>query len=259
MTSIPSIIFVTGKPDNMHKLKETNAILGISLSSAKIDLPELQGEPEDVAKSKSRYAYNLLKSPVLIEDTSLCYNALGGLPGVYVKWFLDKTGQEGLFNMLAAYKDNSAYTQCIFAYCFSEEEEPILFVGRCTGQIVSPRGPDNFGWDTIFQPDNEIETFAEMPSKRKNEISHRARALEQLKAHFSKKQIKDLTSWWYGPFNIKVPNSVEHVPWIDGCNSMRRGGSVTEKRCVDGKEYSKKCYLAKYCELMPDGCYWWKV
>ena len=42
--------------------------------------------------------------PVMVEDTSLCFNALGGLPGVYIKWFLEKTGHEGLNNLLAAYE-----------------------------------------------------------------------------------------------------------------------------------------------------------
>ena len=40
----------------------------------------------------------------MVEDTSLCFNALGGLPGVYIKWFLEKTGHEGLNNLLAAYE-----------------------------------------------------------------------------------------------------------------------------------------------------------
>ena len=39
--------------------------------------------------------------PALVEDTSLCFNALGGLPGVYIKWFLQKLGHDGLNRMLA--------------------------------------------------------------------------------------------------------------------------------------------------------------
>jgi inosine/xanthosine triphosphate pyrophosphatase family protein len=48
---------------------------------------------------------------VLVEDTSLCFNALNGLPGVYIKWFLEGIGHEGLNNMLVAYPDKSAYAQ----------------------------------------------------------------------------------------------------------------------------------------------------
>lgn len=52
----------------------------------------------------------------MVEDTSLCFNAYGGLPGPYIKWFLKNLGHEGLYTMLAGFEDKSAYAQCIFAY-----------------------------------------------------------------------------------------------------------------------------------------------
>lgn len=48
----------------------------------------LQGEPEEVAREKCLLAVKEVKGPTITEDTCLCYNALGGLPGVYIKWFL---------------------------------------------------------------------------------------------------------------------------------------------------------------------------
>ncbi len=73
----------------MFRLEEVISILGDSLPfnliSSKIDLPELQGEPEEVSKEKCKLAAEQVKGPVMVEDTSLCYNALGGLPGVYIK------------------------------------------------------------------------------------------------------------------------------------------------------------------------------
>ena len=56
-----------------------------NIVSQKIDLPELQGEPDEVSSEKCRLAVEKVQGPVLVEDTSLCYNALGGLPGVYIK------------------------------------------------------------------------------------------------------------------------------------------------------------------------------
>lgn len=53
----------------------------------------------------------------MVEDTALCFKALGGLPGPYIKWFLDGAGREGLNAMLAGYEDKSAYGQCVFAFC----------------------------------------------------------------------------------------------------------------------------------------------
>ncbi len=86
--------FVTG---NAKKLEEVRAILGSAfpLRNEKIDLPELQGEPEEVSIAKCRLAQEKLPGAVIVEDTSLCFNALNGLPGVYVKWFLEKTGHAG--------------------------------------------------------------------------------------------------------------------------------------------------------------------
>ena len=94
-----AIYFITG---NQNKLKEFNQIIGqvpsFEFLTKSIDLPEFQGEPEDVAIAKCKTALEIANAPVLIEDTSLCFNALGGLPGPYIKWFLDKIKPEGLNN-----------------------------------------------------------------------------------------------------------------------------------------------------------------
>lgn len=58
------------------------------MSSTSLELPELQGEPEYVAAEKCKWASEQVDGPVMVEDTSLCFNALGGLPGVYIKVIL---------------------------------------------------------------------------------------------------------------------------------------------------------------------------
>lgn len=179
------ITVVTG---NAKKLEEISAILGLdrlSLRSEKIELPELQGEPEDIVTEKCRIAAERVSmpGPVLVDDTSLCYNALNGLPGPYVKWFLDKTGHDGLNRILAGYEDKSAYAQCIFAFTFGKGQEIQTFTGRTNGKIVPARGPTNFGWDPVFLPDGFDQTYAEMPKSLKNSISHRYKAAQKLKEY----------------------------------------------------------------------------
>ena len=93
-----------------------------------------------VAIEKCKLAAQKVDGPVMTEDVSLCFTALGGLPGVYIKWFLQKLGHDGLNKMLAAYDDKSAYAQCIFAFSESREHEPILFRGITPGRIVPARG-----------------------------------------------------------------------------------------------------------------------
>ena len=99
-----------------------------------------------------------------------------------LQWFLDKLGHEGLNQMLAGFEDKSAYALCTFAYCSGEGEEPVIFSGKTDGKIVPARGPLDFGWDPVFEPEGFDQTYAEMPKETKNSISHRGRALEKLKA-----------------------------------------------------------------------------
>ncbi|CAN7058098.1 unnamed protein product [Brassica rapa subsp. trilocularis] len=176
------VSFVTG---NAKKLEEVKAIIGSSIpfKSLKLDLPELQGEPEDISKEKARLAALQVNGPVLVEDTCLCFNALKGLPGI--KWFLEKLGHEGcLNNLLMAYEDKSAYALCAFSFSHGPGAEPLTFLGKTPGKIVPARGPTDFGWDPVFQPDGYDQTYAEMAKEEKNKISHRYKSLAMVKSHF---------------------------------------------------------------------------
>ena len=180
------IKFITG---NKKKVEEFQQIIGSSLSvePMMLDLPELQGEPADIVKEKCLMASRQCDGPIIVEDTCLCFNALGGLPGPYIKWFLEKTGHAGLNNLLAAYSDKSAFALCIFAFYDKQKmDTPILFEGRTEGRIVPARGPHSFGWDPIFLPDGFDLTYAELDKDVKNTISHRGRALAKLKEYLIK-------------------------------------------------------------------------
>ncbi|XP_052039601.1 inosine triphosphate pyrophosphatase isoform X1 [Apodemus sylvaticus] len=157
-----------------------------TLVAQKIDLPEYQGEPDEISIQKCKEAARQVQGPVLVEDTCLCFNALGGLPGPYIKWFLQKLKPEGLHQLLAGFEDKSAYALCTFALSTGDPSQPVLlFRGQTSGQIVAPRGSRDFGWDPCFQPDGYEQTYAEMPKSEKNTISHRFRALHKLQEYFS--------------------------------------------------------------------------
>jgi ribokinase/non-canonical purine NTP pyrophosphatase (RdgB/HAM1 family) len=184
--SKPSITFVTG---NKKKLEEIKQILSkgseipYEITNQKLDLPELQGDPVEIAKEKCRQAAKQVNGPVFTEDTSLCFNALNGLPGPYIKWFLEQCGHDGLNKMLDGFEDRSAYAQTIVAYTTGPDEGVHVFDGRTSGKIVSPRGSLDFGWDPIFEPDEgEGKTYAEMSKDFKNSISHRGRSFEKFRA-----------------------------------------------------------------------------
>ncbi|KIK95326.1 hypothetical protein PAXRUDRAFT_827122 [Paxillus rubicundulus Ve08.2h10] len=180
------LTFVTG---NANKLMETKYILSqgipIEIDSQDLDIPELQGTTQEVAIAKSRRAAELLGRACITEDTALCYEAFGGLPGPYIKHFMKNIGHEGLNNLLVGFPTKDAYALCTFAYSAGPGAEPILFEGRTDGTIVPARGPPTFGWDAVFQPKGFDKTYAEMTKEDKNVISHRYRALDKLKAYLS--------------------------------------------------------------------------
>lgn len=181
--------FVTG---NKKKLEEVQTILGgesmnFELTNKKLDLPELQGnDPVQVAIEKCKLAAQEVNGPVFTEDTSLCFNALNGLPGLYIKWFLEKCGHDGLNKMLDGFEDRSAYAQTVVAFTIGVGEEIHTFDGRTDGKIVAARGPLDFGWDPIFEPnEGGGKTYAEMTKEDKNKISHRGRSFEKFRAFLS--------------------------------------------------------------------------
>lgn len=208
------ISFITG---NAKKLEEVIAILGKEfpreLISRKIDLPELQGEMDEISIKKCQEAAKYTQGPVIVEDTCLCFKSLGDLPGKYlvyisyfiilkltkscypmfigpyIKWFLEKIGPEGLFKMLAGFDDYSATAVCTLAYSSGESDEVLLFQGKTEGKIVEPRGPRDFGWDPCFQPNGFTQTYAELPKDVKNSISHRYKAVDLLKNHFMQEKM----------------------------------------------------------------------
>lgn len=202
------ITFVTG---NAKKLEELIAILGPNfprtIVSKKVDLPELQGEIEEIAIKKCKEAARQVDGPVLIEDTSLCFNALEGLPGPYIKWFLEKLQPEGLHRLLNGWEDKSARAICTFAYCEGNGAQPKIFQGITEGNIVEPRGSRDFGWyvevqdegktlvlneyiyrDPVFQPTGYDQTYAEIAKAEKNKISHRYKALDLLRKFVESEQ-----------------------------------------------------------------------
>ena len=124
----------------------------VTVVSRSIDLPELQGLPEDVAREKCKAASKLVDGPVLVEDSSLCFNALNGLPGVFVKWFEQQIGLDGLVKLLDGFDDKTAYAQCIFALSSGPDEEVKLFKGRTQGRIVPARVAPGINPCAFFSP-----------------------------------------------------------------------------------------------------------
>ncbi len=185
------ISFVTG---NAMKAKELNMILAeeqgtkgptpeksfVDLKIVDVDLPEIQEvNTEAIAKNKAILGAQLANGPCVVEDTSLEFNALGGMPGPYIKWFQQTLKSEGLYNLLTAYEDKSAACVCTLAFCPYPHADPVLFTGRTEGKIVEPVEGRGFGWDSIFVPDGVEIPFSMMSTEEKNNLSHRGKAVRK--------------------------------------------------------------------------------
>ncbi|MDD9953960.1 MAG: non-canonical purine NTP pyrophosphatase [Candidatus Woesearchaeota archaeon] len=169
------ISFITS---NTKKFEEAKAILP-SLEQKQLDLPEIQDtNPEKVVGAKLKAALKHCDE-VVVEDTSLHMDCLGGLPGPFIKHFLETIGPDGLFELAEKLGNNKAQGKAIFGY--GKGNELHFFEGIVEGTIVKRRVADGFGWDLVFQPDGESKTFAEMTVEEKNKISHRKKAAEKLR------------------------------------------------------------------------------
>ncbi len=140
--------FITGNQDKADYLAR---YLDLPIDHHKIDLDEIQSlEPADVINHKLHQAYNVLKAPVIVEDTSLEFTALGKLPGTFIKFFLQEMSSQQICDLLND-KDRSATARCAFGYYDGQNLK--IIEGTQTGTIAhNPAGNSGFGWDTIFIP-----------------------------------------------------------------------------------------------------------
>ena len=156
-----NVTFITG---NQHKADALARVLGLPLAHRAVDLMEIQSTSlEEIVEHKVRQAYMVAKCPVLVEDVALEFMALGGLPGPFIKFFVEApNGLENLCRMLDGFDDRSAVAACVFGYCDGERVR--LFRAELGGVIAKhPTGDGGFGWDKIFCPDGyEGKTRAEL-------------------------------------------------------------------------------------------------
>jgi len=172
------VVLVSSNPD---KIREYKKLIGdrMRLSFYKSSLPEVQSvDSKEVAQYKIIEAYKLIKRPIIVEDTALHLEAWNGFPGALIKWLEEYLGTQGILD-LTENKNRNAEAKCVIAYF--DGREISFFEGSTKGRITEERKGKNkadFGFDPIFIPEGYEETFAEMGEK-KNEISHRAKALEK--------------------------------------------------------------------------------
>tara|TARA_R110001592_G_scaffold363221_3_gene681776 strand:- start:171799 stop:172377 length:579 start_codon:yes stop_codon:yes gene_type:complete len=179
--------------NNQGKIAEIKALLPqyevFGLKDIGVDI--------DVVEDKDSFEGNALKKAqeigdaypeywVLADDSGLCCDALDGAPGIYSARYAGENANSEdnmakLLNELGGNENRSAYFICVLA--FYRKGLSYLFDGKVHGTIaLAKSGNKGFGYDPLFIPEGYTETFADLPSTVKKEVSHRAKALEKLMA-----------------------------------------------------------------------------
>ena len=190
---------------NQHKINEIKDILKDlnfevvsknDIGFKDFDVEEDKTTLEGNAFKKAEELHKLVKGIVLADDTGLFVNALNGEPGVYSARYAgvpasDKSNRELLLKNLkdVPAEKRTAHFKTVIAIVF-EDGRKVMAEGRVDGKIgYEEKGQNGFGYDSLFIVENTNKTFAEMSEEEKNKISHRARALMNLK-----KKLEDMVS-----------------------------------------------------------------
>jgi len=167
---------------NDHKLREVNHILGYALEKIHLELTEPQEmDVEVIARAKAAEAFQKTGKPVLVEDTAWSFDVWNGLPGPFAKFFIQSVGCVGILKMLREEQNRACMAKTVVAY--HDGANVHVFSGELPGTIATEeRGMSEFGFDRIFIPDGQSQTFGEMTLEEKSAISMRALAVNKLKS-----------------------------------------------------------------------------
>lgn len=154
------------------------------------DIEETASTFVENALLKARHAARVTGLAALADDSGLCVDALGGAPGLYSARYAGP-GVDPAANidkLLAELQDLPESQRCARFYCVvvllrhPEDPQPLIAEGEWHGRILhAPRGTGGFGYDPVFFCPQQGLSAAELAPEVKNRISHRGRALEQLR------------------------------------------------------------------------------
>lgn len=165
-----NVTFITG---NQGKADFLAKYLGLEIAHQKVDVDEIQSlDPNVISEHKARQAYEIIGSPVLVEDVGLKFKALGNLPGPFIKWFELELDLGGICKLVDRLDSREAIG--FISFCYFNGNQLKFFDGQIEGMIAEePRGSNNFGWDPIFIPNGAKHTLAEMEEEETKKYSLR--------------------------------------------------------------------------------------
>lgn len=193
------IVLATGNKGKVKEMADVLAEFGfevVAQSEFGLESPEETGLTfVENALIKARYAAKMTGLPAIADDSGLSVEALGGAPGLYSARYAGVDGDDAanrkklLAEMVNVADENrtAKFVSCIVMLQHETEPTPKIALGECFGTILcEERGEHGFGYDSLFFYEPKNCTFAELETVEKKKISHRAIALQQLKAQLQK-------------------------------------------------------------------------
>jgi len=192
----PRVVLASNNAGKLREFHRLLAPLGIEvIAQSELGIPEAD-EPHPTfvenALAKARNASARAKLPALADDSGICVRALAGAPGVQSARYAgepksDARNNEKLIAALDGVADRSAHYACVLTLLRHEyDPEPIVAEGTWHGTVIdTPRGSGGFGYDPYFLDAATGLTAAELPLERKNELSHRGKAIRALIARLA--------------------------------------------------------------------------
>ena len=190
------IVIATHNKDKYKELHFGLKSLDINLKSL-FDFPDIgeiveDGDTlKDNALIKARTVFKMTSLPSISDDTGLEVDALNGAPGIYTARYAGENCSylDNVNKMLHEMKDisnenRSATFKTVMAYVDGNVE--LTCEGIVKGTITRTiKGVGGFGYDSIFYSNEKKKTFAEMTIEEKNLVSHRSKAISNLKAELA--------------------------------------------------------------------------
>jgi XTP/dITP diphosphohydrolase len=182
--------------NNKGKLAELQAMLGDSIKvRPQSDFTDIEAEETGLtfvenALIKARHAASVSGLPALADDSGLAVDALGGAPGIYSARYAGGAGDAAnnakLLDALKDVPDAERGAQFICALALlrhAEDPVPLICEGAWEGRILhAASGEHGFGYDPLFWVPERDCSSAELSPQEKNQLSHRARAMAQLRS-----------------------------------------------------------------------------
>jgi XTP/dITP diphosphohydrolase len=196
---IDRLVLASGNAGKLREFRRLLSPLGIEvIAQGELKIPE-SDEPHSTfvenAIAKARHASEHARLPALADDSGICVDALGGAPGVHSARYAgdprsDARNNRKLIADLAGFADRRAHYYCMLALMrTADDPEPILAEGSWGGTIIDvPRGSGGFGYDPHFVDSQTGLTGAELPLEKKNELSHRGKAIRVLMARLGERR-----------------------------------------------------------------------